>query len=64
MTREWIGRRESELYDREDGVVTAHGEGEFKLVGSMADTRCDFKGAEPSMGEFCRWSDGSNIARI
>ena len=64
MTGERIRRHKSELYDREDGVVTAHGEGEFKLVGSMADARCDFKGAETSMGEFRRWSGGANIARV
>ena len=39
-TRKGIGGCKSELYDREDRVVTAHGphgEGEFELVGSMAD---------------------------
>ena len=63
-TRERIGRRESELYDREDRVVTAHGEGEFKLVGSMADTRSDFEGPETSMGQFRGRSGGANIPRV
>ena len=63
-TRKRIGRRESKLYDKEDGVVMAHGEGEFKFVSSMADARCDFEGPEPSMAEFHRRSGGSNITRV
>ena len=48
-TRERIGRHESKLYDREDGVVTAHGEGEFEPVCTMTYTRCDFEGPETLM---------------
>ena len=37
-TRERIRRHESKLYDQEDRVVTAHGEGEFELVCAMTYT--------------------------
>ena len=64
MTGEWIRRRKSELYDGEDGVVTAHGEGKLELVGSMADARSDFKRPETLMGQFRGQSGGANIARV
>ena len=63
-TRKGIGGRESELYDQEDRVVTAHGEGELELVGSMADAQSDFERPGTSMGQFRRWSGGANIARV
>ena len=63
-TRERIRRCESELYDREDGVVTVHGEGEFELVGSMADARSDFERPKTSMGQFRGQSGGVNIACV
>ena len=63
-TRKGIGGCESELYDREDRVVTAHGEGEFELVGSMANTQSDFERPKTSMGQFRGWSSGANIACV
>ena len=63
-TGEWIRRRECELDNGEDGMKATHGEGEFELVGSMTDARSDFEGSKTSMGEFCRWSGGANIAHV
>ena len=63
-TGKGVRRCEGELDDGENGMKVAHGEGEFELVGSMADTRSDFEGSETSMGEFRRRSGGANIARV
>ena len=63
-TGEWIRRRERELDDGEDRVKATHGEGEFELVGSMADARSDFKWPETSIRQFRGRSGGANIACI
>ena len=63
-TGERIRKRKGELDNGEDGMEAAHGKREFELVGSMADTRSDFEGPKVSMGEFCRWSGGANIAHV
>ena len=63
-TGKGVRRHEGELDNGENGMEVAHGKGEFELVGSMTDTRSDFKGPEVSMGEFRRRRGGANIARI
>ena len=64
MTRKGIWRCESELYDGEDGVVMADGEGKLELVGSMANARSNFERPKTLMGQFRGQSGGANIARI
>ena len=63
-TGKGVRRREGELDDGENEMKATHGEGEFELVGSMTDTRSDFERPEVSMGKFCGWSGGVDVACV